>query len=129
MTYPEQTEFFVPGTPAPQGSKAISRSGRMYETNKATRPWRKAVATAAAEHDPYGDTPLAVGLRFVFTPPKRPKFPDMAVKPDLDKLIRAVGDALTASGLIHDDARITALHATKEYGDTPGVHITIRSTQ
>jgi Holliday junction resolvase RusA-like endonuclease len=33
--------------------------------------------------------------------------------PDLDKLVRSVGDSLTASGLIKDDARIVALRAMK----------------
>ena len=33
--------------------------------------------------------------------------------PDLDKLLRSTGDALTTSGLIADDARIVAITAEK----------------
>ena len=33
--------------------------------------------------------------------------------PDLDKLIRSTGDALTTSGLIRDDALICSVHASK----------------
>lgn len=40
-------------------------------------------------------------------------------KPDLDKLIRAIGDALTGT-VLQDDSRIVAVQAWKEYG-VPGV--------
>jgi Holliday junction resolvase RusA-like endonuclease len=46
--------------------------------------------------------------------------------PDLDKLVRSVGDALTEGGLIRDDARICAVHATKsEVQGWSGAVITI----
>jgi Holliday junction resolvase RusA-like endonuclease len=45
----------------------------------------------------------------------------------LDKQIRAVGDALTLSGVISDDAIITDILATKRYGNgcPYGAHVTI----
>lgn len=47
--------------------------------------------------------------------------------PDLDKLVRSVGDSLTASGLIKDDARIVALRAMKwEVDGWTGATITVR---
>jgi len=42
------------------------------------------------------------------------------VKPDLDKLIRAVGDALAPykqPGVLKDDSRIVTWRATKDYDD------------
>jgi crossover junction endodeoxyribonuclease RusA len=46
--------------------------------------------------------------------------------PDLDKLIRAVGDSLTTAGIISDDSRIIAIHAQKLYADARGVGAVIR---
>jgi Holliday junction resolvase RusA-like endonuclease len=37
------------------------------------------------------------------------------VKPDLDKLVRAIGDALTDVGVIVDDSQITVLRASKRW--------------
>ena len=36
-------------------------------------------------------------------------------KPDLDKLCRLVGDALTIAGVIKDDSLITVIHAEKRW--------------
>jgi Holliday junction resolvase RusA-like endonuclease len=45
--------------------------------------------------------------------------------PDLDKLCRAVADAITDAGLWADDAQVVSLVAAKRYSSPPGVHITI----
>jgi Holliday junction resolvase RusA-like endonuclease len=45
------------------------------------------------------------------------------VKPDLDKLIRAVLDALTDAKVISDDAHICTIHALKDYGQKEGVFV------
>jgi len=58
--------------------------------------------------------------------PKRPKYALPAVKPDTDKLQRALGDVLTIAQIIHDDARITTWHATKRYGEPRTVINAIR---
>ncbi len=49
----------------------------------------------------------------------------MTTKPDLDKLERAILDALTKSGVIKDDALVVDLVASKHYADEnrPGVLI------
>ena len=60
--------------------------------------------------------------------PKPPTVKRLAVTvpPDLDKLQRAVGDALSINaGLIKDDAQIIEWHARKEYGDQGGVVIQV----
>lgn len=130
MTYPEEHTFRVDGKPIPQGSKSVSRTGHMYEANKAHKAWRQKVEqTARAEGIQFGDRPVQVHLVFYFTPPRRPKFNVHAVKPDADKLARSVNDSLTRAGMIHDDARIVFLTARKRYAETPGVDITIRSIE
>lgn len=119
-------EFEVIGTPAAQGSKRHVGNGVMIETSKQHKPWRATVAAAARDVAAHPDVaapldgPLQLVVEFRFPmPASRPKSVRAAgsalktTAPDLDKLVRAVGDALTESGLIHDDARICYLYATK----------------
>ena len=123
--------IFIEGTPIPQGSKSVTRRGRMYEANKKLRPWRATMETAlTAWVREYGDAwepldgPLEASVTFWMPKPKRPKYEHPAVKPDTDKLQRALGDALTNAGVITDDARITTWHARKRYSlIAPGVEI------
>jgi len=52
------------------------------------------------------------------------------VPPDLDKLLRAIGDAVGQSGLIWgDDSQIVEISARKHYADNrqPGAVILIKS--
>lgn len=116
----EGVEFEVVGLPAPQGSKRPVgiHGGRhiMVEDNKNTKPWRSLVAAAARDvADEVGqfDCPLYLAVEFRFPMPKsRPKrvreagIGPKTTAPDLDKLVRAVGDALKQGGLIRDDALI-----------------------
>lgn len=117
--------IWIPGTPIPQGSKNVSRSGHAYESNRRLRPWRATCEARLREWaggaEPL-DGPLAVDATFQMPRPKRPRWTLPAVKPDADKLQRALGDAMTAAGLIADDARITTWHVRKRYGD-PGILI------
>ena len=122
--------IFIEGTPIPQGSKSVTRRGHMYEANRKLGPWRKTMETELkALRREFGkgwepwDGPLEVDATFYFRRPARPSFREPAVKPDLDKLQRALGDALTSAGIVKDDARITTWHARKRYGHTPGVAI------
>lgn len=127
------TMFFAEGTPRPQGSKKHVGHGRMVEMSKGLPAWRAALVTAAtaAHHGPPYDGPVTVTAVFVFPRAKalkdRPAPPHTSA-PDTDKLQRAVGDALTAAHVFHDDAQITHWDATKRRatpGETPGAHITI----
>lgn len=125
--------FEVLGLPVAQGSKsAFVRGGKavMVETGKGHAAWRTDVANEARDamrraglREPL-DGPLALYVTFRFPcPTSRPKAHREAAArlhgtpktttPDLDKLVRSIGDALTASGLIRDDARIWDLHARK----------------
>jgi Holliday junction resolvase RusA-like endonuclease len=127
--------FTVHGTPAPQGSKTPWGS----EANPNTRPWRAAVAAeaqAAMLNRALLTGPCALTVVFTFARPKghyrtgrhsgelKPNAPEWcSTKPDLDKLLRAIGDAL--SGIIlRDDAQIAAVAAEKHYG-SPAAEITV----
>jgi crossover junction endodeoxyribonuclease RusA len=126
-------QITVDGTAAPQGSMNFYGNGRMKSTAKGLPKWRKAVIAAAkATHgedfDPM-DGALEVNLRVYLLRPKTTKFRDYpAGPPDLDKLQRAIGDALKLAGTITDDARIVTWRAHKEWaiGCPPGAEITIR---
>jgi crossover junction endodeoxyribonuclease RusA len=131
----------VRGLPAPQGSKRHVGNGIMVESSKAVGPWREAVR-AETQRAMNGDGPLAGPLRVAITfrlPRPRshyrsgkyahlikddaPRVPDG--RPDLDKLIRAVLDGLTAGGAWGDDAQVAHLSAAKLYG-LPGCGIGIK---
>ena len=132
--------FIAVGEPAPKGStRAFVRAGRaiVTATNKRTKPWEATVAHAAIEAGARQvEGPVSVLLDFYFTRPvghfgKRglrasaPAYP--AVKPDLDKLTRAVLDALTGV-CWRDDSRVVSIRATKRYAipdEFAGVAVTV----
>jgi crossover junction endodeoxyribonuclease RusA len=60
-------------------------------------------------------TPITVTATFTFLPPKTTKRAAPTVKPDIDKLVRAVLDALTGIAY-EDDAQVTSILAMKNYG-------------
>lgn len=123
---------FVEGRPAPQGSKRHVGNGRMIESSKAVGPWREKIAWTARSRGgilPAG--PHSADITFVMPrpkqTPKRTPTPPAVKRPDLDKLLRAVFDAITGVW-IEDDSHITHLTAHKriaELGETSGVAITI----
>jgi Holliday junction resolvase RusA-like endonuclease len=45
-------------------------------------------------------------------------------KPDLDKLVRALGDAITGI-VVRDDSQIAVLQARKVYGEAPGARVLV----
>lgn len=129
-------DVFVPGTPRPQGSKKSFGRGRMVEVSEHVGPWRERVALFAhnarvglAPIDRL--TPLTLVLAFVTPRPtstaKTKPTPPAIRQPDLDKCIRAIGDALTGVVWV-DDAQLTQIHATKriaELDELAGVRIQV----
>lgn len=124
-------EFFVPGKPQPQGSKTKTRWS-MFEDNPNVGPWRERVALVA--HEEMKDrvqlvgVPVVIGVEFIMPrPTSTPKgwTPPALKKPDQDKLIRAIGDALT--GIVYkDDSQVTThlLHKRlAELGEGTGARI------
>lgn len=142
-------DFTVHGEPQPQGSKTVARSKsgatHVREDNPDTQPWRNAVAAAAraAMLDTGADGvllagPLRLVAAFTFGRPRshfgtgrnagrlKPSAPTHCDKrPDLDKLVRAIGDALTGTAVV-DDAAVVELVATKRYG-SPACRITLKA--
>lgn len=126
---------FVPGAPAPQGSKRHVGRGILIESSKAVGPWRERVALAAHSHARgLLGGPVSVDLTFVLPRPKSaPKrtTPPAVKRPDLDKLARAILDALTGVWFA-DDSAVVSLFASKrlaEIEEPPGVHITITNAE
>lgn len=133
---------FVAGQPAPQGSKrgfVNKHTGRvaMVESSKALKPWRESVRQALL--DEHGRPrahfagPVVVELRFVMrrpvSTPKRRPTPPHTKKPDVDKLARAILDAVSSASVWRDDSHVVQLSATKriaELDETPGCEISIR---
>lgn len=139
--------FFVAGAPVTEGSlrsvgrrrngSAILRHDRADELDV----WRSTVALAAREAgvDYLPSGPVLVDLLFALPRPKKhfgkkgllksaPRVP--VVKPDADKLARAICDALTGIAY-HDDAQVTDLVCRKRYAASPpssmtGVFIEVR---
>lgn len=132
MTAATHLDVFVPGTPAAQGSKRHVGGGRMVESSKALGPWRSTVTLAVHQAcpGPALTGAVAVSVEFVLPRPKStPKrsTPPHIRKPDVDKLIRAVFDAVTDAGVVWgDDSQVDVVQASKrtaEVGETPGVRI------
>ena len=64
----------------------------------------------------FGKDPVSVKLEFVMRRPKSaPKrtTPPATKKPDLDKLTRAVFDAITSAGVWDDDSQVVDAHISK----------------
>lgn len=139
-----KVSFTVLGKPQPQGSSKgfvkSRRDGSQYAAvtsdNPKMRPWRQEIGWTAlrARADagipaPWAAVvPVRVVVLFVFAKPKSAKkkraWP--TVKPDWDKLLRAVGDALT--GVIYmDDAQVIGGSVEKQYGLPERAEITVET--
>lgn len=136
--------FFAPGLPVPKGStRSFGRvlpNGKVAvattSTSKGLKSWEGTVALAAMQAKAKMlEGPVVVRLIFRLPRPKghytgkgELKPSALAVsekKPDLDKLIRAVLDALTGV-CWRDDAQVCYLAAEKRYaGSACGVEVLI----
>ena len=122
----------VTGDPASQGSHAIM-NGRIVQVNsKKHKAWRTAIVTEAISALPENweplDEPVELIVNFYMPRPVSVTRPLPSVAPDLDKLIRSVGDALAIAGVYTDDSRIVRISARKLYaqGIEPGATIEVR---
>lgn len=126
--------FFVAGIPIPQGSKkGFSPRGStrvtLVDSNKEKlKPWRSEItriARASGLDRPQMLGPVRLDVVFVFERPVSVKRRLPAVAPDLDKLIRAIGDGITDAGVWKDDGQVIRIVAEKVYGDAPGAHVSV----
>ena len=140
-------QFRVAGLPSTQGSKTgfvvtskatgKARAVVVDKNPKTLKPWREAVRSTAVEALPAGwvplDGPVRISLVFALPKPAKPsrRWPIGANSGDVDKLARAVLDALSDASVWSDDARVTDLRAVKDYPgeqvaqSTPGVLVRV----
>lgn len=144
MTAPPVTELVVRafGQPVPQGShvgimigKGVNRRIQVVPVNAAALAKWRGTVKAAAESAALAagwltlTGPVEVRARFLLDRPKTVRRLLPTVAPDLDKLARACGDALTDAGVIGDDALIVRWVLEKGYrgaAQRPGVRVHIR---
>lgn len=135
--------FQVLGVPQPKGStRAFMRPGSKYpivtSDNPKVKAWQKVVGLGATMARgagvPPADGPIELIVEFYLARPKylaRRVTPHHLTRPDVDKLTRAVGDALT--GICwKDDGQVIRVVASKQYaeqGDQPGARITVRPVE
>lgn len=139
MASEEVIRFTVYGTPRPQGStRAFIPKGWkraiITSDNAKLKPWRQEVTGKAASLgiEPFAQhIPLSLTVDFYFDRPAsatEKKRPGMTVKPDVDKLVRGIFDALKGV-LYHDDAQIVSTIGMKHYGSPERVEIELREAK
>ena len=120
-------QFRVAGLPVTQGSKRAvlrgKRAGLIDANDAKLRPWREAVRAVAADawgnHPPIAGPVRVLVLFALHKPASAPKsrrsWPMGARSGDVDKLARAVLDAITDAGVWRDDAQVVRLEVIKDY--------------
>lgn len=121
--------FFVAGKPIPQGSMKAFGKNLVHSSSKELNAWRDAIGWTAKAHfkEPLEGAVMLIAT-FYLPKPKSAKRDLPFVKPDLDKLIRAVGDALTGIAYI-DDSQITHIFTSKIYGEAGGARLEVIRAQ
>ena len=133
VTWPPAIELRFCGSPAPQGSKTLTRWG-MKESSDRVAPWRASIQYACRDQykGPVINDPAHVYVTFVLPRAKahwstkkgcedqlKPSAPtECTIGGDTDKLCRAVLDGLSATCggcILKDDRLVTKLVATKRY--------------
>lgn len=119
------------GTPASQGSKTSYGPKQLVESDKTLPAWRSAMKTAAIlaagpDWTPI-DNPVKVSGEIRIRKPNSTKFTHYPAGPkDLDKMQRAIGDALESAKILTNDARICHWDIRKVWAtNMPGADITI----
>lgn len=125
-------EVFIPGIPAPQGSKKSIGNNRFIESSKKVGPWRIAVKKAIDEHGPFERFTGALEVWSVYYLPRPSTVKRLlpTVPPDLDKLDRGLWDALTKAEVWDDDSLVVGGGHAKRYapkGKQTGAMVRITS--
>ena len=125
--------LWVPGKPLPKGSLRHVGNGRMIEQTK-VKDWMKEIQAHILDvypnPTPLFDTAVRAEITFWFPRPLAAKnrlYPHMRSVGDLDKLVRAVLDALQPT-ILADDSLVVSLTASKFYegdGKPQGAWITV----
>lgn len=127
--------FNAIGRPIAKGSmKAVAR-GVLTSTAKGLKAWSDVIGWEARQHcSEIIDGPVAITAEFRIprpkSAPKRREKPCIT-RPDLDKYLRALFDALH-DVVYADDSQVTNIIASKRYayiGEQPGVSVEIRRVE
>jgi crossover junction endodeoxyribonuclease RusA len=133
---PQLLELEVRGKPEAKGSWRVSQQGHLYADNPRLRGWADRVASeVAAELNGtgllLGSVAIIAEFRFARPPSHLTKGgevrkgkPAAPGRPDLDKLLRGLLDALTGV-VFKDDAQVTDLDACKVWAEVPGVMLRV----
>lgn len=130
-TYPA---FFIPGHPRPKGSwtPVYTKKGLKFRhASNNTAVWcrfiKEEIAKRWGDRELIEEGPVRVECLFLLPRPKSVvrKFPTVRGTGDIDKLERAIYDAMT--GIVYkDDAQVCSNANDKQYTDgEPGVWVTI----
>ena len=150
MANPENDpiQFFAPGLPKTQGSKHgfnHAKTGKVIMLEKSSlKPWR-AVVALAARTEMFGFSLLKgaveIDVSFCFPRPKShfrsgkfsrclkdnaEMYPTARNIGDLDKLLRAILDAMTGVVFLDDSQVVRFACAEKRWAATPGAQIAVR---
>ena len=137
----DEITVIVPGLAQSQGSKRYVGNGIMIDASKDLKAWRDRIAVALAEQVDDTWNPISayqVRMAFMFQRPMSHYTGKNALKsgaplfkitrPDIDKIVRAVLDAGTQSGVWRDDSQVWSIDAIKGYVEGPHrTEITIHS--
>jgi Holliday junction resolvase RusA-like endonuclease len=143
--------FFVPGIPVPKGSAKgfvikSKKTGKhraiiVQDNREKQKPWASMITLCAKEHiQQVHKGPIRLSLDFALPRLKshygtgknaaiiKASAPTWHIsKPDLDKLVRCVKDALTGVVWL-DDSQVCVLgHVRKIYAEQPGVRIQVEA--
>lgn len=131
---------FIHGQPRPQGNlTGFVAGGKVVLRHSDNRlvAWRGYAASllAGAAPEPLGDQPVSVrAIYYIRRPkshldkngePKKGAPTYVKTRPDLDKYLRALLDAIQISGIIKDDSQVVKIDAMKLYGRDEGVAVQI----
>lgn len=130
--------FWVVGKPETKGSASgVIRNGRVqiFNDNPKAKGWQKEITKVARSEwgtrEPWRDGGFVVSVLFQFTRPKSRRGLDDVehrVKPDVDKTLRVVLDALTGICYV-DDSQVATVVVTKQWapvGEQPGVRVKVQ---
>lgn len=98
----------------------VADNDRLRQWTKDAR-WQARAAKVPMVYKPHG---VKLGVLVEFVKPKTSKAVAPTVRPDLDKLLRAVLDALT-NVAYQDDAQVVSVVTSKQYGASERVTVTI----
>jgi crossover junction endodeoxyribonuclease RusA len=119
----EVVYIIVYGEPVAKGSmKGFNAGGRVILTNDnvKTKDWQTLVAYSAGQKCSEVNTgPVDLTINFYLPRGKTVKRDYPITKPDIDKLLRCILDALT--GVVYvDDSQVIDVHVAKRYAEGEG---------